>query len=82
MVGLFIVDEDGYIVSVGDKDFDFIYIEFELLKYFVGYFGRVFIWDFLLLDVWGYDYYGGIWIVDVYICCLCVKVGLEYEGYI
>jgi len=82
VAGPFTVDEDGYTASVGDKDLDLTYTEFELLKYLVGHPGRVLTRDLLLSDVWGYDYYGGTRTVDVHIRRLRAKVGPEYEGHI
>ena len=82
VAGPFTIDEDGYTASVGDKDLDLTYTEFELLKYLVEHPGRVLTRDLLLSDVWGYDYYGGTRTVDVHIRRLRAKVGPEYEGHI
>ena len=82
VAGPFTVDEDGYTATVGGKDLDLTYTEFELLKYLVGHPGRVLTRDILLSDVWGYDYYGGTRTVDVHIRRLRAKVGPEYEGHI
>ena len=58
---------------------DLAYKEFELLKYLVQHPGRVFTRAQLLQEVWGYDYYGGTWTVDVHIRRLRAKLGGEYE---
>ncbi|WCC80257.1 response regulator transcription factor [Cutibacterium equinum] len=82
VAGPFTVDEDGYTATVGGKDLDLTYTEFELLKYLVAHPGRVLSRGILLTDVWGYDYYGGSRTVDVHIRRLRAKVGPEYEGHI
>lgn len=53
---------------------DFMLCEFDLLYYFVCYFGEVFFCLVLLEQVWGYQYEGYEYIVNIYINCLCSKI--------
>lgn len=73
------IDEDTYVVRLKGVPLDLTYREFELLKYLAGNPGRVFTRGHLLLEVWGYDYYGGTRTVDVHIRRLRAKLGAEYE---
>lgn len=78
-IGDLSIDEDTYVVRLKGVPLDLTYREFELLKYLAGNPGRVFTRGQLLLEVWGYDYYGGTRTVDVHIRRLRAKLGAEYE---
>lgn len=78
-VGDLSIDQDTYVVRLRGRPLDLTYREFELLKYLASNPGRVFTRDQLLLEVWGYDYYGGTRTVDVHIRRLRAKLGAEYE---
>lgn len=41
--------------------------EFEFLFKFVGYLNKMFLREYLIEDIWGFDYEGDEWMVDVYI---------------
>lgn len=81
-VGELSIDQDTYVVRLRGRPLDLTYREFELLKYLATNPGRVFTRDQLLLEVWGYDYYGGTRTVDVHIRRLRAKLGAEYEALI
>jgi len=78
-IGDLAIDEDTYVVRLRGVPLDLTYREFELLKYLAANPGRVFTRGQLLLEVWGYDYYGGTRTVDVHIRRLRAKLGPEYE---
>jgi len=78
-VGELSIDQDTYVVRLRGRPLDLTYREFELLRYLATNPGRVFSRDQLLLEVWGYDYYGGSRTVDVHIRRLRAKLGAEYE---
>ena len=78
-IGDLSIDEDTYVVRLRGGPLDLTYREFELLKYLAANPGRVFTRGQLLLEVWGYDYYGGTRTVDVHIRRLRAKLGAEYE---
>jgi DNA-binding response OmpR family regulator len=78
-IGDLAIDEDTYIVRLRGVPLDLTYREFELLKYLAANPGRVFTRGHLLLEVWGYDYYGGTRTVDVHIRRLRAKLGPEHE---
>lgn len=78
-IGDLSIDEDTYVVRLRGVPLDLTYREFELLKYLAANPGRVFTRGQLLLEVWGYDYYGGTRTVDVHIRRLRAKLGAEYE---
>ncbi len=78
--GHIVIDEDAYTVTVGGRPLDLTYTEFELLKCMVLHPGHVLTREFLLSEVWGYDYYGGTRTVDVHIRRLRAKLGPEHDG--
>lgn len=78
--GPIVIDEDAYTVTVGGHQLNLTYTEFELLKCLVLHPERVLTREFLLSEVWGYDYYGGTRTVDVHIRRLRAKLGVEYDS--
>jgi len=76
------IDTDTYQVMVDGRRLDLTYKEFELLRFLVQRAGKVFTRSDLLLEVWGYNFYGGTRTVDVHVRRLRAKLGAEYEGLI
>lgn len=74
------IDEDAYIATVGGRQLDLTYTEFELLKCMALHPDHVLTREFLLSEVWGYDYFGGTRTVDVHIRRLRAKLGPEYDS--
>ena len=64
------------------KPVDLTYMEYELLRYFIGNPGRVWSREQLLSKVWGYDYFGGARTVDVHVRRLRSKLGEERASWI
>jgi DNA-binding response OmpR family regulator len=78
-VGDLTVDEGTYTCRLRGRVLDLTFKEFELLKYLAQHPGRVFTRAQLLLEVWGYDYFGGTRTVDVHVRRLRAKLGPEHE---
>ena len=76
------IDEETYTARLRGAPLDLTFKEFELLRYLAERPGRVFTRDQLLLEVWGYDYFGGTRTVDVHIRRLRAKLGAEHEAMI
>ncbi|WP_003541807.1 response regulator transcription factor [Desulfotomaculum nigrificans] len=66
-VGKLIIDQDRFVVSVNGVKQDLTPKEFELLRYLARHPGKVFSRDFLLEQIWGYEYTGDSRTVDVHI---------------
>lgn len=71
-----------YQATVIGKPVDLTYMEYELLRYFIGNPGRVWSREQLLSKVWGYDYFGGARTVDVHVRRLRSKLGEERASWI
>jgi len=66
-VGKLVIDQDRFIVSYNGIKQDLTPKEFELLRYLARNPGKVFTRDFLLEQIWGYDFAGDSRTVDVHI---------------
>ncbi len=71
-----------YQATVGGAPIDLTYMEYELLRFFVGHQVRVWSREQLLERVWGYDYFGGARTVDVHVRRLRAKLGVERASWI
>lgn len=71
-----------YQASLGSHALDLTYMEYELLRFFVGNPGRVWTREQLLSKVWGYDYFGGARTVDVHVRRLRAKLGEQRSDWI
>jgi len=69
------MDLERFVAYKGDEKLVFTLKEFELLKIFIENKGKVLNRDFLLENVWGYDYAGETRTVDVHIRHLRSKIG-------
>lgn len=76
------IGAETYTARLRGSPLDLTFREFELLRYLAQHPGRVFTREQLLLEVWGYDYFGGTRTVDVHIRRLRAKLGAEHEGLI
>ncbi|CCO08757.1 response regulator [Desulforamulus hydrothermalis] len=65
--GKLIIDQERFIVSYNGIKQDLTPKEFELLRYLARNPGKVFTRDFLLEQIWGYDFAGDSRTVDVHI---------------
>lgn len=59
---------------INNECVDFFLKEFELLLFLVFNFGKSYDWNKILNFVWGYDFDGYEYIVNLYINCLCGKI--------
>ena len=77
-----VINLESYQVSVGSNTISLTLKEFELLKFLAMHRGKVYTREFLLNQIWGYDYYGGMRTVDVHVRRLRSKLELGEEVYI
>ncbi|RJQ25950.1 MAG: DNA-binding response regulator [Peptococcaceae bacterium] len=78
--GRMVVDEDRFAVYIDGVKQDLTPKEFELLRFLARRPGRVFSRDFLLEQVWGYDYAGDSRTVDVHVRHIRQKLENLLEG--
>lgn len=71
-----------YQATMTGRPVDLTYMEYELLRFFIGNPGRVWSREQLLSKVWGYDYFGGARTVDVHVRRLRSKLGEERASWI
>lgn len=69
-----VIDPDRFEVTLLGKKLDLTPKEFELLRFLAGSRGRVLTRDFLLENIWGYEYIGDSRTVDVHIRHLRQKI--------
>ncbi len=72
--GRLVLNMSTHEVMVDDKPVELTSKEFDLLECLLRAKGRVLTRDFLMDEVWGYDYYGGMRTVDVHIRRLREKI--------
>jgi two-component system alkaline phosphatase synthesis response regulator PhoP len=72
--GKLILDLSKHEVILDNKPIDLTSKEFDLLECLLRSKGRVLSRDYLMNEVWGYDYYGGMRTVDVHIRRLREKI--------
>jgi len=70
-----IIDPEGRMVKVQDKEIDLTPKEFDMLYFLAKNKGKVFTREKLLEEVWGYDYFGSLRTVDTHIKQLREKLG-------
>jgi DNA-binding response OmpR family regulator len=73
-IGPLTVDAASHEARWQDKPLDLTALEFELLNTFAGHAGQVLSREQLLGQVWGYDYYGDLRVVDAAIKRLRAKL--------
>lgn len=77
------IDIESHIVKIGDKELNLTNKEYELLITLIKNKNKVVTRDFLLENIWGYDYEAETNVVDVYIRYLRSKLDLkDKERYI
>jgi two-component system, OmpR family, alkaline phosphatase synthesis response regulator PhoP len=72
------IDNGSKRVWVNDQEIELTALEFNLLLTFSSYHGLVRSREQLLEDVWGYDYFGDLRVVDVHVGHLRKKLGGEF----
>ncbi|MGO1653104.1 response regulator [Senegalia sp. (in: firmicutes)] len=78
-VGNITIDTESYQVEVDEKIIDLTLKEFELLKLLSQNRGKVLSRNYLLDEIWGYDFYGETRTVDVHIRHLRKKMNLSND---
>lgn len=69
-----IIDTEKHVVTINGKSLDLTYKEFKLLEILSKNRGKVLSRNYLLDEVWGYDYFGETRTVDVHIRHLRKKI--------
>lgn len=80
-VGGIEINKAAHIVTVGEKNIELSYKEFELLVYFVENVGIALSRERILNSVWNYDYFGDARTIDTHVKKLRSKLG-DKGGYI
>ena len=80
-VGDIVMDKNAHEVSVGGKQIELSYKEFELLAYFIDNQGIALSRERILKNVWNYDYFGDARTIDTHVKKLRSKMG-EHGKYI
>lgn len=73
-----VIDASCFKVWVGEKDIELTAKEFELLKIFIKNKGRILTREILLNQLWGYDFYGDVRVIDTHIKNLRCKLKVDY----
>lgn len=74
-VGPITIDKTAHIVTIGEKQVDLSYKEFELLSYFLENKGIALSREKILDHVWNYDYFGDARTIDTHVKKLRSKMG-------
>ena len=74
-VGDIVMDKNAHEVSVGGKQIELSYKEFELLAYFIDNQGIALSRERILNNVWNYDYFGDARTIDTHVKKLRSKMG-------
>lgn len=74
-VGQITIDKTAHIVTIGEKQVDLSYKEFELLTYFLENKGIALSREKILDHVWNYDYFGDARTIDTHVKKLRSKMG-------
>lgn len=74
-VGPITIDKTAHIVTIGDRQVDLSYKEFELLTYFLENKGIALSREKILDHVWNYDYFGDARTIDTHVKKLRSKMG-------
>ena len=74
-VGQITIDKTAHIVTIGEKQIDLSYKEFELLTYFLENKGIALSREKILDHVWNYDYFGDARTIDTHVKKLRSKMG-------
>ncbi len=74
-LGGIILDQAAHSVTIGDKDVELSFKEFELLHYFMTNNGIALSREKILNNVWDYDYFGDARTIDTHVKKLRSKMG-------
>jgi two-component system, OmpR family, response regulator VanR len=73
-----ILDASCFKVWVGGKEIELTAKEFDMLKIFIKNKGRILTREVLLNQLWGYDFYGDVRVIDTHIKNLRCKLKVDY----
>lgn len=72
------LDKDSYKVYVEDEEIEFTLKEFNILKNLIEFYPRVVTREHLLDNVWGYEYFGDMRVIDAHIKNIRKKIVKNY----
>lgn len=72
------LDKDSYKVYVSEAEVEFTLKEFNILKNLIEFYPRVVTREHLLDNVWGYEYYGDMRVIDAHIKNIRKKIVKNY----
>ncbi|WP_411167833.1 response regulator transcription factor [Clostridium sp. MB05] len=73
-----VLDASCFKVWVGGKEIELTAKEFDMLKIFIKNKGRILTREVLLNQLWGYDFYGDVRVIDTHIKNLRCKLKVDY----
>lgn len=73
-----LLDVNCFKVWIGGQDIELTAKEFELLKIFIKNQGRILTREVLLNQLWGYDFFGDVRVIDTHIKNLRSKLNVDY----
>ena len=72
------LDKESYKVYISDEDIEFTLKEFNILKTLIEFYPRVVTREHLMDNVWGYEYFGDMRVIDAHIKNIRKKITKNY----
>ncbi|MGL4453278.1 MAG: response regulator transcription factor [Sarcina sp.] len=72
------LDKDSYKVYINDEEIEFTLKEFNILKNLIEFYPRVVTREHLMDNVWGYEYFGDMRVIDAHIKNIRKKITKNY----
>ena len=72
------LDKESYKVYISDVDIEFTLKEFNILKTLIEFYPRVVTREHLMDNVWGYEYFGDMRVIDAHIKNIRKKITKNY----
>ena len=72
------LDKDSYKVYIDDEEIEFTLKEFNILKNLIEFYPRVVTREHLMDNVWGYEYFGDMRVIDAHIKNIRKKITKNY----
>lgn len=74
------MDLNAYKVFLNGEELEFTLKEFNILKFLMDAYPRVLSREILMNEIWGYDYYGDMRVIDAHIKNIRKKIACDYIG--
>ncbi|MGL4760902.1 MAG: response regulator transcription factor [Sarcina sp.] len=72
------LDQDSYKVYISEEEIEFTLKEFNILKNLIEFYPRVVTREHLMDNVWGYEYFGDMRVIDAHIKNIRKKITKNY----